>query len=149
MTKLTPQQITDRLDQGYDTDRDGADEWDEVFYELIDKGDERVTKDSLLAYAHYLTEGGASDPISASEFTDTFEKRYQYAWDSHGAFARHFFTEDWTSMGDHPSVRAEVLAKFEEYVDWEEVGSSPEMSDYTFVTLPGADDLAPLHVFSD
>lgn len=149
MTKLTPQQITDRLNQGYDPDRDGADEWDEAFYELIDKGDERVTKDSLLAYAHLLTEGGASDPVSADEFAASFEDSYRYAWDSHGAFARHFFTEDWASMGDHPSVRTEVLEKFEEYIDWEEVGSGHEMSDYTFVTLPGADALAQLHVFRD
>lgn len=149
MTQLTPEEILARLSQGYDRDADGFDEWDEMFHDVIDEGDEQVDEDSVKAFAMLLEKEKSPAVLSADRFSCLLDERYKYYWSSPGKYARHYFESDYAQMGEYPTGRAEAVADLAEYVDWDAVADSHELSDHAFVKLDPEAIETGVHVFKD
>lgn len=148
MTRLTPEEILARLSQGYDADADDADEWDRMFHDVIES-DVSVNEDSIKAFAMLLEREKSPAALSADRFSCLLRERYQYYWSSPGKYARDYFEEDWAQMGDYPTGREEAVAKLADYVDWDAVADSHELSDHAFVKLDPEAVETGVHVFKD
>jgi len=94
--------------------------------------DMSVGERAIEAALRYWESSGAS--VEVWELKSFIREHYRGQYTSAAVFAREEEMEYFGGSRD----KLEILEKYSEWIDWEGYAESPDMSDFTFVTLPNS-----------
>ncbi|MFH9731803.1 hypothetical protein [Streptomyces sp. NPDC017260] len=108
-------------------------------YEAVEEHGEDV----LRVTAEYIASSGL-DPIHISDLSAFITLNYKGKYDSPGAFAKWYVRVD-----GGPAFDERTLEEFNDFIDWESYGTSPNMGDYDLIKPDDQDEdtAGPLYAF--